>query len=101
MPRLCRVPALEAFVLAAMALAPVNARPQKAAAPKQKYVYHYEWTKGAHITSAEWARGRAIDYRNLHLPPPPRGYQWREIDGNYLLAAKSGHVIEKVIAAPH
>lgn len=102
MPRLCGFRALRALILVvATALVAGAAWPQNGAAPKQKYVYHYEWMKGAHVTAAEWAGGRAINYRDLHLPPPRRGYQWREIDGNYVLAANSGHVIEKVIAAPH
>lgn len=68
---------------------------------QQKYVYHYEWTKGAHLTHAEWARGRTIEPLAHHLPPAPRGSAWREIDGNYVLASQSTHAIVRVVAAPH
>jgi len=69
---------------------------------QQKYVYHYEWTKGARLTGAEWGRGREIDHpRAHHLPPAPRGSAWREIDGNYVLVSKATHAIDRVVAAPH
>jgi hypothetical protein len=28
-----------------------------------------------------------LDWRRHHLRRPPRGYEWREVDGNYVLAA--------------
>jgi len=46
------------------------------------------------------SRGRAdhIDYRHYHLNAPPRGYEWREVDGNFVLAAVATGVISTVIA---
>jgi Predicted integral membrane protein len=46
----------------------------------------------------DWARGRAIDWRARHLRRPPRGYEWREVDGNYVLAAVATGIIAGVIA---
>lgn len=64
------------------------------------YVRHSEWKRGAHINKNDWARGRYVsNYRSYHLSPPPRGYQWREIDGNYVLAAVATGIIASVIVA--
>ena len=65
----------------------------------QHYVRHDDWKKGAHISKADWNRGRPIDYRQYHLNPPPRGYEWREVDGNYVLAAVATGVIASAIVA--
>lgn len=63
------------------------------------YVHHREWKKGAHMRHEDWNRGERIDYRHYHLHAPPRGYEWREVDGNYVLAAIATGVIASVIAA--
>lgn len=63
------------------------------------YVRHNEWRKGEHIRKEDWSRGEHIDYRSHHLKPPPRGYEWREVDGNYVLAAVATGVIASVIIA--
>jgi len=63
------------------------------------YVHHDEWRKGAHMNHDDWNRGEQVDYRHYHLHAPPRGYQWREVDGNYVLAAVATGVIASVIVA--
>lgn len=65
----------------------------------QRYVHHKEWRKGARIQRGDWNRGERIDYRHYHLHAPPRGYEWREVDGNYVLAAIATGVIASVIVA--
>lgn len=66
----------------------------------QQYVRHDEWKKGYHMRSEDWNRGERVDnYRDYHLSAPPRGYEWREVDGNYVLAAVTTGVIASVIAA--
>jgi Ni/Co efflux regulator RcnB len=62
------------------------------------YVHHDEWKKGAHIRTEDWSRGDKVDYRHYHLNAPPRGYEWREVDGNFVLAAAATGVIATVIA---
>ncbi len=47
----------------------------------------------------DWGRGEHIDYRTYHLRTPPRGYEWREVDGNYVMAAVATGLIASVIAA--
>jgi len=64
-----------------------------------QYVRHSEWHKGARISHDDWNRGDHIDYRQYHLHAPPRGYEWREVDGNYVLAAVATGVIASVVVA--
>jgi Ni/Co efflux regulator RcnB len=69
---------------------------------QQKFYYHYEWTRGAVVSSQEWKRGAPINHpRHDGLPVAPRGDEWVEIDRNYVLASKSTHAIVRVVAAPH
>jgi Ni/Co efflux regulator RcnB len=63
------------------------------------YVEHKEWKKGYHMRDEDWHRGEVVDYRTYHLKRPPNGYEWREVDGNYVLAAVATGVIASVIAA--
>ena len=67
-------------------------------ADNHHYVRHEEWKKGAHIRDEDWKRGDHIDYRHYHLNAPPSGYEWREVDGNFVLAAVATGVIATVIA---
>ena len=61
------------------------------------YVHHEEWKHGYRMHQEDWNRGERIDYRHYHLQEPPRGYEWREVDGNYVLAAVATGVIASVI----
>lgn len=66
---------------------------------EQHYVRHDEWKKGAKIKKEDWDRGATVDYHTHHLRTPPRGYEWREVDGNYVLAAVATGVIASAIVA--
>ena len=63
------------------------------------YVRHDEWRKGAKIRQEDWAGGEKVDYHHYHLQEPPRGYEWRRVDGNYVLAAAATGVIATAIVA--
>lgn len=63
------------------------------------YIRHDEWRRGAMIRHQDWNRGERIDYRHYHLHAPPHGYEWREVDGNYVLAAAATGVITSVVVA--
>ncbi len=63
------------------------------------YVQHNEWKKGAKMKHEDWGRGDAVDYRTSHLQAPPRGYAWREVDGNNVLASISTGSIRLVVRA--
>lgn len=64
------------------------------------YVKHEEWRKGYHMRQEDWSRGERVDWHQYHLRRPPNGYEWRLVDGNYVLAAvATGVVVSVVIAA--
>ena len=63
------------------------------------YVKHDEWKKGYHMKPEDWKRGQPVDYRHYHLNSPPHGYEWREVDGNYVLAAVATGVIASAVVA--
>ena len=63
------------------------------------YVEHKEWHKGVRMNRDDWARGERVDYRTYHLNAPPRGYEWRQVDGNYVLGAVATGLIASVIVA--
>ncbi len=66
------------------------------------YVKHDEWHKGAKINHDDWNRGTQVDWHAHHLQSPPRGYEWRQVDGNYVLAAAAtGLIAATIIAAGH
>jgi Ni/Co efflux regulator RcnB len=66
------------------------------------YVKHDEWHKGAKINQNDWNRGTQVDWHAHHLQSPPRGYEWRQVDGNYVLAAAAtGIIAATIIAAGH
>jgi Ni/Co efflux regulator RcnB len=62
---------------------------------------HPEWHKGARMGQDDWGRGQQVDYRSHHLRHPPRGYEWREVDGNYVLGAVATGLILSTMAADH
>lgn len=67
----------------------------------QHYVHHKDWRRGSHINHDDWNRGEHVDWHSRHLRQPPHGYEWREVDGNYVLAAVATGVIASVIIASH
>jgi Ni/Co efflux regulator RcnB len=63
---------------------------------------HPEWHQGAKIAPADWGRGQPVDYHAHHLRAPPHGYEWREVDGNYVLAAAAtGLIASAILASGH
>jgi Ni/Co efflux regulator RcnB len=65
----------------------------------RSFVRHQEWRKGYHMRDEDWRRGERVDYRAYHLRRPPAGYEWREVDGNYVMAAVATGIIASVIIA--
>lgn len=62
-----------------------------------KYVRHDDWRKGQHMRQEDWNRGdRVDDWHSHHLRRPPRGDEWREVDGNFVLASPDGVIIQIV-----
>ncbi|HVW74744.1 MAG TPA: RcnB family protein [Rhizomicrobium sp.] len=70
--------------------------------PGNMMMQAHNWHKGDRIGHDDWNRGeRVSDYRRYHLSRPPRGYEWRRVDNNYVLAAAATGLIASVIAASH
>lgn len=61
----------------------------------------HNWRKGERIDRNEWRRYSAVDWRRHHLRQPPRGYEWREANGQYVLAAAATGLIAAIIVANH
>ena len=70
-----------------------------AAHDNHAYVQHSEWKKGAKMKQEDWGRGEPVDYRTSHLQAPPRGYAWRQVDGNNVMASISTGSIRLVVKA--
>jgi len=64
------------------------------------YVEHRDWRKGSRLQHQDWDRGDRVDYRQYHLSTPPRGYEWRMVDGYYVLANIGTFQIRTVIRIP-
>jgi Ni/Co efflux regulator RcnB len=62
---------------------------------------HSDWHQGGKIGHDDWGRGQHVDYRQHHLRKPPRGYEWRQVDNNYVLAAAATGLIASIILANH
>jgi Ni/Co efflux regulator RcnB len=60
---------------------------------------HHDWHQGERIGRDDWGRYDRVDYRRYHLRTPPRGYEWRRVDNNYVLAAVATGLIASIIAA--
>jgi Ni/Co efflux regulator RcnB len=57
-----------------------------------------EFRQGGHVAQNDWRNGRVIDYRTNHnLRAPPPGYEWREVNGQYVMAAVATGVIASII----
>jgi Ni/Co efflux regulator RcnB len=68
----------------------------------QHYVHHNDWKKGHRINHDDWNRGERVeDWQAHHLRRPPAGYEWRSIDGNYVLARPSDGFIFSVVIGGH
>lgn len=62
---------------------------------QRQAVRHDDWKKGGRIAHDDWARGQRVDdWRAHHLRRPPRGYEWRSVDGHYVLANSNGVILE-------
>jgi Ni/Co efflux regulator RcnB len=90
---------LTASLFFAIVVATANTQVMADDHDNHQYVHHDEWKKGAKIRDEDWHRGEQVDYREHHLRAPPHGYEWRMVDGNYVLAAAATGVIASVIAA--
>jgi Ni/Co efflux regulator RcnB len=60
----------------------------------------HNWYKGGRIDRSDWNRGQRVnDWQNRRLQRPPRGYEWRRVDNNYVLAAAATGLIMGLVIA--
>jgi Ni/Co efflux regulator RcnB len=59
----------------------------------------YHWRRGQRMGYNDWRSAPPVDYRARHLRAPPRGYEWRQVNGQYVLAAAATGLIASIIAA--
>ena len=77
-----------------------NGRPNAMMMDRHDTGQHRGWYKGGHIDRNDWNRGQRVnDYRRYHLQRPPRGYEWRRVDNNYVLAAAATGLIAGLVLA--
>ena len=60
---------------------------------------HHSWRRGERVGYGDWQGARAIDYRRYHLRHPPRGYEWRESNGSYIMVAIATGIIASAIVS--
>jgi Ni/Co efflux regulator RcnB len=58
---------------------------------------HADWRRGGRIDRNDWSRGERVGYREHHFRKPPRGYEWRQVDGRFVLGAIATGVIAEII----
>ncbi len=57
----------------------------------------HHWRRGQRMGYNDWRSAHAVDYRERHLRRPPNGYEWRESNGQYVLAAVATGLIASII----
>jgi Ni/Co efflux regulator RcnB len=57
----------------------------------------HHWQRGERMGQNDWNGAQPVDYRAHHLRHPPRGYEWRQSNGQYVLAAVATGVIASII----
>jgi Ni/Co efflux regulator RcnB len=60
-----------------------------------------EWRRGDRVDRQDWNSGGRIDYRERHLRQPPRGYEWREVNGALILGVIATGVIADILLNQH
>jgi Ni/Co efflux regulator RcnB len=57
-----------------------------------------EWRRGAHIPAQYRSRQYVVnDWRGHHLHAPPRGYQWVQVGGDYVMVAIATGIIATLL----
>jgi len=59
----------------------------------------HHWRNGERMGWNDWHSAPVVDYRIHHLRRPPPGYEWRESNGQYVLAAVATGLIASIIIA--
>jgi Ni/Co efflux regulator RcnB len=57
----------------------------------------HSWSRGQRMGYNDWNNATQVDYRSHNLRRPPRGYEWRESNGQYVLGALATGLIASAI----
>jgi len=58
----------------------------------------HSYRSGERMGYNDWSGAQPVDYRQHHLRRPPHGYEWRQSNGQYILAAvASGLIISAIV----
>ena len=57
----------------------------------------HHWRQGERMGYNDWSGAQPVDYRQHHLRTPPRGYEWRQSNGQYILAAVATGLVASII----
>ena len=57
----------------------------------------YRWRHGDRMGYNDWTGAQHVDYREHHLRRPPHGYEWRESNGRFILAAVATGVVASIV----
>jgi Ni/Co efflux regulator RcnB len=89
--------AVSALVASAAGLANAAPNSHQRAAWGQDYRGAHQWKSGERMGHNNWRSARRVDYRQHNLRQPPRGYEWRESNGQFVLAAVATGLISSII----
>lgn len=59
--------------------------------------HQHRWSRGERMGYNDWRGARTIDYRHYHLRQPPRGYEWRQRNDQFILVAVATGLIASII----
>ena len=57
----------------------------------------HEWRRGEYVDRDEWRQARYVEWREYNLSRPRVGYEWREYDGRFILAAIATGIVADII----
>ena len=57
----------------------------------------HQWNRGERMGQNDWNGAQRVDYRQHHLRRPPNGYEWRQSNGQYVLAAVATGLIASIV----
>lgn len=67
----------------------------------REYGANHHWRRGQRMGYNDWQGAQAVDYRQHRLRRPPKGYEWRESNGQYILGAIATGLIASIILNNH
>jgi Ni/Co efflux regulator RcnB len=91
------VAAASAALLASASVAVAQPGPHQRTSWGQDQGGDHHWRQGEQMGRNDWATAQPVDYRAHHLRHPPRGYAWRQSNGQYVLAAVATGVIASMV----